>query len=330
MDKIAGLLENLRNMAPSMPAASGGGRQLPRGAGAGVAGVIGLGVAAYTAANSLFDVQGGHRAVIFNRFGGIDRERVYNEGTHVAIPWFQEPIIFDIRTRPNVFTSKTGSKDLQMVDITIRVLTQPRQSALAEIYCHLGLDKDQDMRVLPSVVPEVLKAVVANYNAAQLITQREQISMQVKNHLKEEMDKFNIELSDVSLTNISFGSEYSAAVERKQIAQQDAEKAKYVVLKAKQTKTSRIIQAKAEARAVKEISAAMQGNPGYLELKRIDRAKQVAQVIAKSANRVYLNSDNLLFNFAAEAMATNKELTQGTTQVEEVTTPTQIDYRVTE
>ena len=92
---------------------------------------------------------------------------------------------------------------MQTVNISLRVLFRPDPTKLNDIYRYLGTD--YDARVLPSVVNEVLKATVARYDASQLTTQRDQVSMKIKMNLNERLKDFYIILDDVSITELTFG-----------------------------------------------------------------------------------------------------------------------------
>ena len=82
---------------------------------------------------AMYDVRGGNRAVIFDRLAGV-KEGVISEGTHFLIPWVQKAIIYDVRTKPRNISTTTGSKDLQMVSLTLRVLHRPEVQNLPKIY----------------------------------------------------------------------------------------------------------------------------------------------------------------------------------------------------
>lgn len=167
---------------------------------------IGLGGAAAIVNSSLYTVDGGQRAVLFDRFRGILEETV-GEGTHFLIPWVQKPYIFDIRTRPHTFSSVSGTKDLQMVNLTLRLLSRPDTDRLPTIVQNLGLEYDE--KVLPSIGNEVLKAVVAQFNADQLLTDRPTVSALVRDSLVRRAKDFNILLDDVAITHLSYGNEFS-------------------------------------------------------------------------------------------------------------------------
>ena len=255
---------------------------------------IGLALAGSVGSQALYNVDGGQRAVIFDRFTGI-KEIVSGEGTHFIIPWVQKPILFNIRSTPRNVPVITGSKDLQNVHITLRILHRPEPSQLPKIYTNLGQDYEE--RVLPSITNEVLKAVVAQYDAAEMITQRETVSSKVSAALTERAAQFGLILDDISLTHLSFGREFTEAVEQKQVAQQDAERARYLVEKAEFIKQATLTSAEGDAKAAELISkACTDAGNGLIELRKIEAAEENATSLARSRNVVYLPGDqnNLL------------------------------------
>ncbi|CDW72750.1 UNKNOWN [Stylonychia lemnae] len=245
---------------------------------------------------TIFHVDTGHGAIVFNKIYGV-KNQVYKEGWHLMMPWFERPIVYDLQSRPLTLKSVTGSQDLQMVNISLRILYRPEKSRLPDLYRFLGTDYDQ--RVLPSIANEVLKAVVAQYNASQLLTKREDVSNFIRATLQERAKDFMIQVDDISIVELSFSQDYTRAVEEKQIAQQQAQRAQYMVMQAAQDKKSTIIKAQGEARAAELLGPAIGKSGAYIQIKRIEAARDIADALSKSRNRAFLDSDTLLLNLTS-------------------------------
>ncbi|KAL5534303.1 PHB1 [Sanghuangporus baumii] len=244
----------------------------------------------------IYDVPGGYRAVMFDRFKGV-KPQASPEGTHFLVPWLQRAILYDVRIKPRNISTTTGSKDLQMVTLTLRVLSRPDVEHLSRIYQGLGLDYDE--RVLPSIGNEVLKSIVAQFDAAELITQREVVSSRIREDLLARANEFHIKLEDVSITHLTFGKEFTQAVEAKQIAQQDAERAKFIVEKAEQERQAAVIRAEGEAEAASVISQALtKAGEAFVAFKKIETSKAIATSLVQNPNVTYIPSGggNILLN----------------------------------
>jgi len=110
----------------------------------------------------VFVVDGGERALIMDATRGL-LPGIYGEGMHVKIPFIQRVQRFEIRTMPKLFPTNTITGDQQSCEIALRVLYRPMPEGLPQIYDNLGPDYAD--RILPSVSQEVLKSIVAQYNA---------------------------------------------------------------------------------------------------------------------------------------------------------------------
>lgn len=252
-----------------------------------------FGAAGYGLYHSMYNVEGGYRAVEFNRLVGVKSE-VKRDGTHFVIPWLEWPTIYDIKTQLYNSSARTGTRDLQSVDLQLRVLFKPIPEELPSIHKRFG--EDYVGKILPSIVHETLRSVIAQYKADQLISQREEVSQKIRRGLEERALDFHMLIDDVAITELRFGKEFSQAIENKQIAQQESARAKFVVMKALEDKKSNIIRAQGEAKSAEMIGSAIKQNPGFVELRKLEAAREIASTISNSNNKIFLNSESLLLN----------------------------------
>lgn len=243
----------------------------------------------------MYDVDAGQRVVIFDSLQGV-LPGIYGEGTRFKWPW-QSVRNMDIRSRPRTINSTTGTRDLQVVNISLRVLYRPKEDMLSTIVKTLGMEyegivfgRTQDGQ--DGVGNEVLKEVVAHFDAKELLVKRPEVSAMIRKSLMARADKFHLILDDVAITHLSFGREFAKAIEQKQVAQQEAERQFFVVAKADQEKKAAIIRAEGDAEAALAISDAIKKNgTGLIEVRQIDAAKDVAKMAARSrGNITYLPS----------------------------------------
>jgi regulator of protease activity HflC (stomatin/prohibitin superfamily) len=113
----------------------------------------------------------------------------------------------------------------------------------------VGQAQDVVEKLINPAVEEVLKAVLAKYTAEEIITKRGEVKNLVDHLLANRLLNYHVKVDDVSLVHVHFSENFAKAVEAKQIAEQEAKKAGFAVLKAKQEAEAKINLAHGEAEA---------------------------------------------------------------------------------
>lgn len=210
------------------------------------------------------------------------------------MPWITQAMIYETRDRILEENASTANKDLQQIDFQTRVLYKPDPTKLVELTRLLGINYAE--KILTPLVREVSKAIIAQYDAQALLHEREKVSSAIKQTLNKRLEYFKVLVDDVSITQLSFSRDYQKSIEEKQIAQETAKRMKYIVEKAKQIKKTAIIRAEQDCKTIELIGNAVKDNPAYIDLKKIEASRDIADMLAKSRNKVLLDSNMLLMN----------------------------------
>jgi prohibitin 1 len=97
---------------------------------------------------------------------------------------------------------------------------------------------------------------------------------------------------------MTFGKEFTKAVEMKQIAQQDAERARFIVERAEQERQANVIRAEGEAESAETISRAIaKAGDGLIQIRKIEASREIAQTLASNPNVAYIPGGSKGGNF---------------------------------
>ena len=183
--------------------------------------------------NPLVVIGAGQRGVVFNSVNGL-RPNVLGEGLHLRIPFVESVKKISVRINKDDVQAEGASKDLQIVNMDIAVNWRILPDKVNTVYQQIGDEEEVLLRVVSPAVSEVVKASSANKTAEEIITKRPELKTDIDNKLRERLTAYNIELRDVSLVNVDFSKEFNAAIESKQVAEQQAQQAKFTAQKAEQ------------------------------------------------------------------------------------------------
>ncbi len=162
---------------------------------------------------------------VVTQFGQVTG-RELGEGFSWVAPWgFNNVTEYDIKVQKETSSTTAATKDLQ--DVTAEVVLNFRLNRGDVSRIHQTIGAEYKDKLISPALSETFKAASAKYNAGELITERAALKADVYKQLKERLEKHGIVVDDVSITNFKFSDSFSKAIEDKQVAQQNAERAKF-------------------------------------------------------------------------------------------------------
>ena len=197
---------------------------------------------------SITIVPAGHKGVLMN-MGAVSHD-IKDEGLNFVLPFVQQVKMVDVRMKK--FESQdnsSASKDLQTITSTIAVNYRVDSSAVDKLYQNLGAN--YEATIISPAISESIKAVTAQYTAEELIVKREEVSAKMKEFLQQKLNDKYIVVDSFNVVNFEFSEAFNKAIEEKQIAEQNALKAKYDLDRVKTEVEQEIAKAQGEAEAMK-------------------------------------------------------------------------------
>lgn len=239
----------------------------------------------FTVAITILDgftiINPGERGVVV-RMGRVVTDAGLSEGFHFKLPWLDHIDRINVQIRKYEAASMdASSKDLQTVRTSCIVNYKVNSTKAPDVRQQLGLGEEVlEVTALQPALSETIKAVTARYDATALISQRAEVSASMREVFQKKLDTLIPDafiVSEFAITDFTFSSTFTDAIEAKVRANESAKRAENEVRESRAKAEQRIatargeaeairIRAQADADAIKLRAAAFRENPEILQL----------------------------------------------------------------
>jgi regulator of protease activity HflC (stomatin/prohibitin superfamily) len=220
--------------------------------------------------------------IIFDRGRGVLDEEL-PEGLHLKIPFWQVSHLMDVRTQEYTMSVTAGegalfsddsmtapTADGQTVVVDATVLFHVKKDEAAELFQTVGPDFVQ--KIVRPIARSQIRGQIANYSAIDVYAKkREEAENRINEVIRVLYSDKHIELEAVLLRHIAFSPQYAAAIEEKQVAEQKIQKAEFQRLEAEKLKEKKIIEAQAEAEAIRLKGEMLRRNPEVIQFEFVQK-----------------------------------------------------------
>ncbi|MCS7226778.1 MAG: prohibitin family protein [Gloeomargarita sp. SKYB31] len=199
---------------------------------------------------------------------GKSQDNPLLEGLHLKPPFISQVDVYDVTVQKFEVPAQSATKDLQ--DLTARFAINFRldPNRVVEIRRTQGSLANIVAKIIAPQTQESFKVAAARRTAEESITQREELKKDFDMSLQSRLEKYGIIVLDTSVVDLNFTPEFAKAVEEKQIAEQQAQRAVYIAQAAEQEAQAEINRAKGKAEAQRLLAETLKAQGGELVLQK--------------------------------------------------------------
>lgn len=211
----------------------------------------------------------GHRGVK-TTFGKVDTEAgSIPEGIYFFNPITTNIVELDTRIQRKEGRAHTYTKDIQQSEITYVINYRLNPEAAHVIFTNVG--KNWDAVLVPQAVEGVLKQVIGQYDAVDLIDSRQKATVQAQQAIADSLRPKNVIVDRFEMVNIDYTKEFEHSVEQKVVAVQKAIEEQNRTRQIEEQAKQKIIAAKAEAESIRIRAAALAQNPQLVQYEAVQK-----------------------------------------------------------
>ncbi|MBM0740148.1 prohibitin family protein [Phormidium sp. CLA17] len=200
---------------------------------------------------------------------GKARDGVLLEGIHLKPPLISRVDMYDLTVQKFEVPAQSSTKDLQQLTASFAINFRLDPVQVVNIRRTQGSLQNIVSKIIAPQTQESFKVAAARRTVEEAITKRDELKQDFDVALGERLQKYGIIVLDTSVVDLTFSTEFSKAVEEKQIAEQRAQRAVYIAQEAEQEAEANVNRAKGQAEAQRLLRETL--TPELLQKQAIDK-----------------------------------------------------------
>ena len=217
--------------------------------------------------SSFYTIRSTERGVL-STFGKMSDE-VIEDGLHMKIPFIQT--IKRVNVQQKKFDGRENSytRDVQTSEVEYTINYDLVRENVSKLMKNVG--DDYHNRIVVPFIRSAMKQSFGNFAATEIVENRDAVRREIEQSLRSVLDSTYFMNIQFQITNIDFDDDFETAIKEKQVAEQNALKAKNVTIQVEELAKQTKIKAQAEAEAMGIKAAALESNPKLVNYEAVQK-----------------------------------------------------------